>query len=94
MGFRGLGAERQQTAMLMSDGIVGQARIDRMINTGLMCNDNPQVQLSLTVTIPGRDPYPVSLTQVVARSAIARFQAGASVPVRVSPADPQTLIIA
>jgi hypothetical protein len=91
---QGLAAEQQKTAMLMGSGIVGQARIDQISDTGATVNDNPQVQFNLTVTIPGRDPYPATLTQVVSRIAIGSFQPGATVPVRVSPDDPQTLMIA
>ena len=39
-------------------------------------------------------PYPATLTQVVSRMAIGRFQPGSTVPVRVSPDDPQALMIA
>jgi hypothetical protein len=91
---QGLAAEQQKTAALMASGIVGQARIDAISDTGMTVNDNPQVQFNLTVTIPGRDPYAASLTQVVSRIAIGSFQPGATVPVRVSPTDPQTLMIA
>ena len=45
------------------------------------------------MTVPGKEPYKASLTQVVSRLAIAGFQPGATVPVRVSPDDPQVLII-
>ncbi len=65
----GLAAEQQKTAMLMASGVVGQATIDQVLDTGTTVNQNPQVQFSLTVTIPGRDPYPATLTQVVSRLA-------------------------
>jgi hypothetical protein len=89
-----LAAEQQKTAMLMANGVVGQARIDQVLDTGTTVNDNPQVQFGLTVTIPGREPYPATLTQVVSRLVMGNFQPGATVPVRVSPEDPQTLMIA
>jgi hypothetical protein len=94
MGFRGLAAEQQKTAMLLSDGMVGQARIDDISDLGTTINDNFQVRLSLTVTIPGRDPYTATLTQAVSRLAIGSVQPGATTPVRVSPRDPQSLMIA
>lgn len=90
----GLAAEQQKTAALMASGIVGEATIDQISDTGTTINDNPQVQFTLTVKVPGRDPYPATLTQVVSRIAIGSFQPGATVPVRVSPDDPQTLMIA
>lgn len=88
-------AEQQQKAqMLMTTGIVGQATIDAVNDTGVTVNDNPEIELALTVTVPGRDVYKASLTQVVSRLAIAGFQPGSTVPVRVSPDDPQVLMIA
>lgn len=92
--FKGLAAEQQKTSALMASGIVGQARIDNVSDTGMTINDNPRVQFNLTVTIPGRKPYPATLIQVVSRIAIGSFQPGATVPVRVSLDDPQSLIIA
>jgi hypothetical protein len=90
----GLKDEQQKAAALMASGIVGQATIDHVTDTGVTVNDNPQVQFNLTVTVPGREPYPATLTQVVSRIVIGNFQPGATVPVRVSPDDPQTLMIA
>lgn len=87
-------AEQQQKAqMLMASGLVGQATIDAVNDTGVTVNDNPQVEFVLDVTVPGREPYKASLTQVVSRLAIVGFQPGATVPVRVSPDDPQVLMI-
>jgi len=87
-------AEQQQKAqMLMTSGIVGQATIDSITDTGVTVNENPQVEFVLDVTLPDREPYKASLTQVVSRLAIAGFQPGATVPVRVSPDDPQVLMI-
>jgi hypothetical protein len=94
MGLGGLADQQQKTATLMSSGIAGQARVERMSATGATVNDNPQVQLELTVTVPGRDPYQAVLTQIISRIALERFQPGAVMPVRVSQSDPQTLMIA
>jgi hypothetical protein len=88
-----LAAEQQKAQMLMASGIVGQATIDSVTDTGVTINENPQIALGLTVTIPGKDPYQATLTQVVSRLAIAGFQPGSTVPVRVSPDDPQVLMI-
>ena len=87
-------AQQQQKAqMLMASGLVGQAKIDAINDTGVTVNDNPQVEFVLDVTLPDREPYKASLTQVVSRLAVAGFQPGATVPVRVSPDDPQVLMI-
>ena len=86
--------KQQETAELMSSGVVGQALINSIADTGTTVNENPQVLLDLTVTLPGQAPYPATLTQIVSRVAIGSFQPGAIVPVRVSPSDPQSLMIA
>ncbi|MGZ4400412.1 MAG: hypothetical protein ACXVYM_06035 [Gaiellaceae bacterium] len=89
-----LAEQQQQAQALMTSGLVGQAMITALADTGVTVNENPQVRLSLTVTIPGREPYEATLTQIVSRLAIASFQPGSVVPVRVSPDDPQLLMIA
>ena len=90
----GMAADQQKTAELMSNGMPGQAVINTIADTGTTVNENPQVQFNLTVSLPGQAPYPATLTQIVSRVAIGSFQPGATVPVRVSPNDPQTLMIA
>ncbi|HEY5159983.1 MAG TPA: hypothetical protein VII83_02815 [Gaiellaceae bacterium] len=86
-------AQQQKAQMLMASGLVGQAKIDAVNDTGVTVNENPQVELVLDVTVPGKEPYKATLTQVVSRLAIASFQPGSTVPVRVSPDDPQVLMI-
>lgn len=90
----GIAADQQKTGELMASGVPGQAVINTIADTGTTVNENPQVQFNLTVSIPGQAPYPATLTQIVSRVAIGSFQPGATVPVRVSPNDPQTLMIA
>ncbi len=89
-----LGEEQARAQRLMSVGIVGQAVIDGVADTGVTVNDHPKVMLDLTVTVPGGAPYKAAVTQVVSRIAKGSFQAGATVPVRVDPEDPQVLMIA
>jgi hypothetical protein len=89
-----LGEQQQRTQMLMASGLVGQGTINAIQDTGVTINENPECEISVTVTLPGRDPYQATLKQVVSRIAIPSFQPGATVPVRVSPQDPSVLIIA
>jgi hypothetical protein len=88
-----LAAEQQKSAALMATGIVGQATIIQVRDTGTTVNENPQVEFDLSVTIPGRDAYSATLTQIISRIAIGSFQPGSTVPVRVSSEDPQSLMI-
>jgi hypothetical protein len=88
-----LAAQQQKTQMLMATGIVGQATVDAIADTGVTINENPEIELTLTVTVPGGAPYKATLKQVISRIAVAGYQPGATVPVRVSPDDPQVLMI-
>lgn len=89
-----LGEEQARAQRLMAAGLVGQAVIDGLQDTGVTVNDNPKVAFELTVELPGRAPYKASLTQVVSRLNVAAFQPGTTVPVRVDPEDPTVLMIA
>ena len=46
-----------------------------------------------TVTVPGREPYQVKHRQLLAQSALARFQPGSTFSVRVDQSDPAKLVI-
>jgi Protein of unknown function (DUF3592) len=86
--------EQRRAQHLMTNGRVGQATITQVTDTGVRLNDNPQVQIDLLVTMDGEPAYAASVTQVISRLAVAAFQPGATVPVRVDPRDPAQLIIA
>jgi hypothetical protein len=78
---------------LYAGGIAGSAAIDSVADTGMFVNEAPVLELSMTVTIPGRPPYPVKHRQLVSHAALARFQPGSVLPVKVSPQDPNQLMI-
>ena len=86
-------AEQKKTQMLMATGIVGQATIDSVTDTGVTINENSEIAIALTVTVAGGEPHKATLKQVISRLAIAGYQPGSTVPVRVSPDDPQVLMI-
>ncbi len=89
-----LSAESQKAQYLMAAGQAGQATIAAIRQTGTMVNYNPECELDLQVTVNGSAPYPVTHRQVVAQVALPSFQPGATVPVRVDPTNPQSLIVA
>lgn len=88
--------QRQAEALerLMATGRPGTATVTALRDTGMKTNGNPQVELDLDVAVEGMPVYPVTHRQVISRLAIAGFQPGATVPVRVDPQEPRTLIIA
>jgi hypothetical protein len=89
-----LQAEAADAQRLMAGGRVGRATVTALRDTGVTINENPEVELELCVEVEGGDPYPVTHRQIISRLVTGNFRPGASVSVRVDPADPQRLIIA
>jgi len=87
-------ADQQKAQYLFHSGRPGTARITAVRDTGITMNDNPTVEFDLAVSIDGAAPYNVTHRQSISRLTIASFQPGATVPVKVDPANPQSLIIA
>ena len=79
---------------LLDTGRQGTATVTALRDTGVTINDNPQVELDLDVAVQGMPVYPVTHRQVISRLAIMGFQPGATLPVRVDPLQPRSLIIA
>jgi hypothetical protein len=88
-----LQAEGAKAQHLMANGRAGSATITAIRDTGMTINDNPTVELDLSVALDGGEPYAVTHRQTISRIAIPSFQPGATIPVRVDPADRQSLII-
>lgn len=86
-------AEMAKRVTLMTNGIVGKATITSVTETGETVYFNPEVEVGLRVELPDRPPYDAAVRKVIPTVAIQTFQAGIEVPVRVSPDDPQVLMI-
>jgi len=87
------GRRQADAQRLMATGLVGQATVEALRDTGMTINGNPHVAFELLVTVEGGDPYPVTHRQAVSRLVISNFQPGASIPVRVDPADRTRVLI-
>ena len=74
-------------------GTAGTAIVNAIRDTGTLINMAPVCELDLTVTVPGKEPYAVKHRQLIAHSALARFQPGATFSVRVDAGDPSRLVI-
>ena len=93
----------QQSAAGMADpaafqntymaGAAGTAIVNAIHDTGTQINMAPVCELDLTVTVPGKEPYAVKHRQLIAHSALGRFQPGATFSVRVDANDPSKLVI-
>lgn len=79
---------------LLATGRQGTAVVTALRDTGVRVDGNPEVELDLDVTVEGMPVYPVTHRQVISRLAVAGFQPGATIPVRVDPQQPRTLIVA
>lgn len=87
--------QQEQALMtrLMTVGIVGQGVLKALRDTGVQVNMQPQFEIDLDVTVPGKDTYPVTITRVVQLSALPMYQPGSTWPVKVDPDDPNVVII-
>jgi hypothetical protein len=86
--------EAQAAAAATSGGgTPGSAKVVALADSGMMINNAPVMDIDLEVSVPGRDPYPVRHRQIVAFAALANFQPGKVLPVRVDVNDPNTIVI-
>ena len=56
-------------------------------------NEVPILEFDLGVTVGGFGPYPVTTEQAVSRPSVPRLQPGAEVNVKVSPDDPNRVVM-
>lgn len=87
-------ADAQKEEHLSANGRAGTATITALRQTGTFINDDPEVEMDLEVTVEGMAPYPTTHRQVIATIAAPQFQPGATVTVKVDPAEPTSLIVA
>jgi hypothetical protein len=89
-----MASDGRKAQYLMQAGHVGTATVSGVRQTGTYVNNNPECELELQVTVDGGAPYGVTHRQVLSSVALPGFQPGASIPVRVDPDDPLSLVIA
>jgi hypothetical protein len=68
-------------------GIEGRATIDAVTDTGTTLDDNPEVELEMTVALPGLASYRATNRKVVSRLVLHQLEPGRAVPVLVDPED-------
>ncbi len=73
------------------DAIDATAQVVSVGATAGMLNMDPIMPVEFLVTRPGVSPMPASATVIVPMAHLARLQAGATLPVRVSRSDPSAL---
>jgi hypothetical protein len=75
------------------NAIRGHAIVKSVADTGVTCEENPEVELVLTIGLPGREPYEASVRQVLSRQVLHNLRPGRPVSVAVDPDDPTRLEI-
>jgi hypothetical protein len=78
---------------ILATGIPGTAQITGLSQTGMYINYQPQIQMNLLVSLPGRPPYGATHKEVVPLILLSRLAPGAMLAVKVDPADPQKIVI-
>lgn len=93
MNQSGLTANPMANMATMAGGLMGTATVTAITETGTVVNNAPVVELDLSVTVGGGEPYPVKHRQLIANAQLPSFQPGKSFSVRVDQNDPTKLII-
>ena len=86
-------ADMAKQQALLTTGTLGTATIKGLTDTGTLVNFNPQVVIDMEVTVEGGAAYPLQLTTSVPQIHIPLVQPGATIGVRVDPADPQSVAL-
>jgi hypothetical protein len=76
---------------ISASGVAGTGQIMGVTQTGALINNQPQVELDLLVTIPGRSPYRAKVREIVPLIMLSRLQG--TLPVRVDPTEPEAVVI-
>jgi hypothetical protein len=85
----------QQTlgARLASTGESATAQVTALRDTAQQVNGQPVVEIDLLVFPTGRPPYPVTVSQIVQLSQIARLTPGSTLTVKIDPAEVEAIWI-
>ena len=78
---------------ILSTGLAGTAQVTGVSQTGMYLNEQPQLELNLLVSVPGRPPYAASHKSFVPLMLMSRVTSGVPLAVMVDPVDPQKLVV-
>lgn len=87
------GASAARADRIVGSGLAGTGTITGLTQTGAFLNGNPRVKIDLAVSVPGRPAYQASYTAFVPLVMMGQLQNGASIPVKVDPQDPSSVIV-
>ncbi len=89
-----IGRATAGTERIATQGQLGSARIVSLTQTGMSLNDQPQIGMELDVSVLGMSPYRTVHKEFVPFLYLARLQPGATLAVRVDPAQPKKVVVA
>jgi hypothetical protein len=89
----GEGSVEQLHAQLTASGLDGTATINTAQDTGVAVGANKLFSVVMTVNVPGRAPYQETSAAMVPPEDAPKVVAGATVPVKVSPDNPNLVMI-
>ncbi len=78
---------RKEACEILAIGESANAKIVRLIDTGMTINNDPVVDFELEVRPAGGEPYSAHSKGLVSRLDIPQFQPGRVVPVKFDPKD-------
>jgi hypothetical protein len=78
---------------ILATGTPGTAQITGLTQTGMYLNEQPQVELQLVVSVPGKAPYAARHKSFVPLILLGRLTSGQPLPVRVDPVDPNKVVV-
>ena len=77
---------------ISTTGLAGTGQITGLTQTGMMVNNQPVVKIEMLITVPGRQPYPASVQEIVPLILLGSLGQGA-LPVRVDPVRPDKIVV-
>ena len=81
------------TDNLLATGVSGTATLTGVTQTGMYLNEQPRIKMDLLVQLPGQVPYAAEHSEFVPLILLSRVQPGATLPVKVNPAQPQKVVV-
>lgn len=77
----------------IENAVHGRAVIETVSDTGVLRDENPEVELVMTIELPDREPYSATHRQVVSRLVMHNLRPGLAVSVTVDADDPRRIEI-
>jgi len=84
---KGLQQRQQTIAELQERGLKGKATVVELIDTGMLINYNPRVNLVLDVVVERQAPYRINKTETIPMTRLPQVQPGQEIDVLVDPND-------